>query len=64
MEVRVRGTEAEKPSETAVSRGSMVRWAIADRERVKIGLRRGEKGRVLGGAIVAKVDSSEEDDRE
>ena len=64
LEVGVRGTEAVITSEARVSRGSMVRWAIADRERVKIGLRRGEKGRVLGGAIVAKVDSSEEDDRE
>ena len=39
LEARVGGTEAKTASEARVSRGSMVRWAIADQERVKMGLR-------------------------
>ena len=39
LEAGVRGTRAETASDARVSKGSMVRWAIADRERVKIGLR-------------------------
>ena len=38
VKMRVRGTEAETPFMTTVSRGSMARWPIADRERVKTGL--------------------------
>ena len=34
----VKGTEVETPT-TVVSKGSMVRWSIVDRERVRIGLR-------------------------
>ena len=39
LEAEDGGTEAETTSEARVSKGSMVRWVIADRERVKIGLR-------------------------
>ena len=63
LEAGVRGARAETASEARASGGSMVRWAIADRERVKIGLRRVESGRALRGAILAKANSSEGDGR-
>ena len=34
VKVRVEGTEMEIPSETIESRGSLVRWAMDDREQV------------------------------
>ena len=58
------GAEVETPSVTRVSRGSMVRWAIANHERVRTGLRRKGEGRHLGGAIVTKASSSEKEGRE
>ena len=61
LEAGVGGARVETASEARVSRGSMVHWAIADRERVKMGLRRVESGRVLRGAILAKANSSEGD---
>ena len=63
VEAGVGGTEVETTSEARVSRGSMVHWAITDQEQMRIGLRREVKGQVLGGAIVAKADSSREDSR-
>ena len=58
------GAEAQTPSVTRVRRGLLTNWAIADRERVGIGLRQGKRGRVLVGAVVAKADNSEENGRE
>ena len=54
----------EIPSKATEIRGSTVHWAIVDRERVRTELRWKVRGRVLGGAIIAKADSSREDDRE
>ena len=56
--------QSENPSATVVSRGSMAHWSIADRERVRIGLRRKGKGQHLGGAIVAKANSLEKEGRQ
>ena len=54
----------EIPSEAIGIWDSLANWAIADCERVRIGLRREVRGRILQGAIIAKGNSSEEDGRE
>ena len=62
VKTRVRGTEVETPFGSE-SRGLRTRWAIVDRERVKMGLLQKGRGQHLRGAIVAKASSSEEEGR-
>ena len=60
VKVRVGGTEVEIPSRVTENWGSPANWAIVDRERVRIELRRKMRGRVLGRAIVVKANNSGE----
>ena len=50
------GTEMGISSKSVEARGSLVYWAMVDRERVRIGLRRKEDARVLRRAIIEGDD--------